>query len=467
MRIALVFPSYNLIKEAYGSKKQIKSGNLPPLGLGYLAGALEQKGHTVKIIDASAMGIGFNTTIGILKEFGPDFIGIAANNAVAKNALFLAGKAKEELNVPVILGGPHPSCFPEECLNTKGVDYIILGEGEKTFPELIDKISAKKEIKAIPGIGYKERGKAKFTVQTGPIMALDELPPIAWHLFDFKLYTPLPNQYRRLPAVNYITSRGCPWRKCAFCYQSGIMSQVYRRHSPERVIEDIKLLMHKYGMKEISFWDDNFLINENWIKRFCDLLKENKLDLAWSCYGKVSTPTEEMLKRVAEAGCWSVFYGIESGNQDLLDGINKGITLDQVRRTIKLTHKYGMETRGSFMLAIPGETPEKAEKTIKFAIALDLDYAQFLPTYPEYGTPLYDLAMKTGKIVKGYHGRTKAAYVPEGYKDGKQVEYYVKKAYSKFYFRPHYVWKVLKKIKSFNDFKKYFEGLKFMIGLTN
>ena len=112
------------------------------------------------------------------------------------------------------------------------------------------------------------------------------------------------------------------------------------------------------------------------------------MKLVWSCYGRVDTTTKDMLREVANAGCWSIFYGLESGNQDLLDGINKGITLEQIRETIKWTHKFGIETRGSFMLALPGETPEKAEKTINFAIELDLDYAQFTPAYPEYGTKL-------------------------------------------------------------------------------
>ena len=191
------------------------------------------------------------------------------------------------------------------------------------------------------------------------------------------------------------------------------------------------------------------------------------MNLVWSCYGRVDTASKEILKEVASAGCWSVFYGLESGNQDLLDFITKGITLEQTKETIKWTHKLGMESRGSFMLALPGETPKKAMKTINFAIEIDLDYAQFFPTYPEYGTKLYELARKKGKIIKGYHGRTKAAYIPEGYKGAKEVEYYIKLAYKKFYFRPYYVWKRLKGIRSFEDIKRYYEGFKFMIGLTH
>ena len=467
MKIALIFPPYNLIKEAYGSKKQIKRGNLPPLGLGYLGGALEEKGYDVKIIDASSMGIEYKRVIDILKKYRPNLIGISANNAVSKNSLILSRLIKKEMEIPIIIGGPYPTCFPNQCLNDKSVDYIVIGEGEIIFLELIDNVLNNRNIKEVSGIGYKEKNKIHFTEEAKPISKLDELPQIAWHLFDMKLYIPLPNQYKKLPAINYITSRGCVWRKCAFCYQAGIMGQIYRRHSPERVIKDIKYLIDNYEIKEISFWDDNFLINFKWVKKFCDLLRENKLNLIWSCYGRVDTVSKEMLKEVSKTGCWSVFYGIESGNQDLLDGINKGTNLEQIRNAIKWTHEFGMETRGSFMLALPGETPKKAEKTIKFAIELDLDYAQFLPTYPEYGTKLYELAMKTGRLVKGYHGRTKAAYIPEGYKGGGQVEYYIKRAYRKFYFRPRYMWKILKKIRSFDDIKKYYEGFKFMLGLTN
>ena len=177
--------------------------------------------------------------------------------------------------------------------------------------------------------------------------------------------------------------------------------------------------------------------------------------------------SEEMLRLVSENGCWSIFYGIESGNQDLLDKLNKGIKLEQIEKTISLTHKYGIETRGSFMLAIPGETKEKAIKTIKFAIELDLDYAQFLPTYPEYGTKLYEVALKEGKLNENYYGRKKAAYIPDGYKNAEEIEKMINLAYKKFYFRPKYILKTLKKIKSIDDIKKYAEGLWFMIGMSS
>jgi radical SAM superfamily enzyme YgiQ (UPF0313 family) len=176
----------------------------------------------------------------------------------------------------------------------------------------------------------------------------------------------------------------------------------------------------------------------------------------------------------AEAGCWSVSYGFESGNQDLLDNIKKGITLEQSRSAAEWAHKAGLEIMGTFMLGLPGETPEKGEKTIDFSIELDCTYAAFIPTHPFVGTELYEDAIAKGKLVKHpYSGKMLAtrfmpeiSYVPDGYIDAAQMEGLLKKAYRKFYMRPGYILKHVKKIKSLTDVKRYYDGIRFVMGIT-
>ena len=263
-----------------------------------------------------------------------------------------------------------------------------------------------------------------------------------------------------------ITSRGCPYGRCAFCYQAGKVGQRYRRHSPERIVSEIKDLTKTYNIREIAFWDDNFVINHSWVKQFCNILIEEKLHITWSCYSRVDTVNKDILDILAKAGCWSIFYGLESGVQELLDIVDKGITLNQSLTAIKLTHEAGIETRGSFMLALPGENPKLAKKTIDFAIRLNLDSAQFLATYPEYGTKLYERAMLKGQFMK-YRGMHGVTYVPEGYKDASEVKKMIKLAYIRFYLRSAFFLKYLKRIKNWKDFMKFFEGFKMILGITS
>jgi len=243
------------------------------------------------------------------------------------------------------------------------------------------------------------------------------------------------------------------------------MKERFRRHSIGRVIDEIEELCHKYGVREILFLDSEFLFNENWVVPFCELLKKKNMGITWSSTARVDSVNRKMLKAARDSGCWGVYYGFESGVQKLLDTISKGTTLEQARKVVAWTHEVGLETRGAFMAALPGETPELFMKTIQFAIDLDLTFAQFIATFPDPGTELYDIAIKMGKTGP-YRGMNKATYVPDGYKDTDEVEKMIRIAYRKFYLRGSYVLKSLKYIRNLNDVKRYIEGFFFVKGFT-
>jgi radical SAM superfamily enzyme YgiQ (UPF0313 family) len=229
------------------------------------------------------------------------------------------------------------------------------------------------------------------------IQNLDALPFPARDLLPMDKYIPLPNQYKRKPVANLMALRGCPYQ-CTFCSANAVFGCSLRMRSAQRVYDEIKQLVDTYGIREISFWDDTLTVNKKWLHELCDLIISNHLDITWSCYARVNTVDLDLLKKMKKAGCWNIFYGIESGNQELLDRIKKGITLDQIRNAVKLTKKAGIEVRGSFMIALPGETPEMAHKTIDFAIELDPDYAQFSITTPYPGTELFEQAKQYGEL---------------------------------------------------------------------
>ncbi|CAB1063582.1 hypothetical protein D1BOALGB6SA_8365, partial [Olavius sp. associated proteobacterium Delta 1] len=300
------------------------------------------------------------------------------------------------------------------------------------------------------------------------IKNLDTVAFPAYQKFYLDLYKALPRQVKRRPSLPFITSRGCFYRRCTFCFQASKMGQSYRRMSPVRVVNDLKYLIDTYKIKDITFWDDNFLINNRWLSEFAELIKENNIDLTWSCYGKVDTVCEESLVKLKSVGLWNIFFGFETGNQMLLNEIKKGITLAQSKKAVEICNRLGIDIRGSFMLALPGSTPEIDKQTVEFAKQLDLSYAQFHLTYPEFGTHLYDMAIKKGQIVRDieFKGRTTAVYIPDGYHDAKEVEKISKYAYLHFYFRLKYFLKHIKKIRSFHDLREYLFGTFFVLGIV-
>lgn len=469
MKVALVLPPFDLMRQGYGSKKDIKSGSLLPLNVGYLASPLLRDGHQVKIIDSLSLNYQ-NKDIGReLLKFKPDIIGISALTSSAKEAYSLIKYLKNLFPyVPLIFGGAHVNCFAEQVIKAVPMaDCLVYGEGEITFKKIVTAVEKNGRLpKDLPGTWIKDNGDFVKNPPAEVVMNLDEILPPAFELYNYRLNKPLPLQNKRWPVANLITSRGCPWGKCTFCFQGGRASQTYRRHSPERVVSEIKTLVGMHRIKEITFWDDNFLINEEWINKFCDLLDKEKINLAWTACGRVNTITKDMLARAKKSGLWCVFYGFETGNDDLLLRIKKGATMEQARQAAKWTADLGLDIRGSFMLALPGETPEKAMNTIDFAKELDVTFAQFLLAQPQWGTELYDDALNSGRMAPSFHGWTGVAYVPEGYKDAKEVRDMQKKAYRSFYFSPSFLWKHLTRIRNYDILKSYYQGLKYILGVS-
>ncbi|MBU1255527.1 MAG: radical SAM protein [Patescibacteria group bacterium] len=468
MKILLLTPPFNLMEKGYGSKRKLRAGFFPPLALGYLAAPLIKKGHQIKIIDSSPLNYENEDIRREVDEFKPDLIGISAVTASAEETYSLIDFLKGHYDLPIVLGGPHVNCFPDLVFKeAPKLDMIVLGEGERIFEEVVDYYEDNKEL-PIEVFGTRVRledGSIKMNPLAESVANLDEVLPPAHELYDYSLYRPLPLQYKKMPVANILTSRGCPWGRCTFCFEAGRASQKYRRHSPERVIKEIKFLIETQKIKEVAFWDDNFLVNEDWVNKFCDLLDKEGIKIPWSAYARVNTINRSMMERASKSGLWNIFYGIESGNQDLLDRIRKGITLDQIRQAIKWSNQLKIDSRGSIMLALPGETPAKALKTIEFACDVDFTYVQFLPTHPEWGTDLYDDALKSGRIVPMYKGRTTPTYIPDGYKDAEEIKKMLHLAYQKFYFRPKYIWKHFKRLRDLSKLKQYFDAFMYIIGV--
>jgi anaerobic magnesium-protoporphyrin IX monomethyl ester cyclase len=471
MRVTLIQPPTNFLEQAYGVRRKVKFGHAPPLGLGYIASYLEQDGHAVDILDAGSLQLTIEETVSRVEALRPDLVGMTVLTNYRESAGLLAEKIKERVpGVTTVLGGAHATYFFEQILDEMpGFDHVAYGEADTMIREYVRYARDPEKLRDVKGLVYRGAdGKAVINPPAPLLENLDEVPMPAWHLFDMSLYRPLPLQYRRLPFFTMITSRGCWWRRCKFCFQAGYCAVKYRRQSPQRVVDEMEVLHKKHGIREIAFWDDTFLMGLDWLRTLAGLLKERKLDITWVASGRINTMNEDIIRTVAEAGCWSIFMGIESGNQELLDIIDKGITLDQARKVLPVTKKYGMETRGAFMLGLPGETPEMARKTVRFALELDPTYAIFYATHPRFGTELYDIAMRSGKFIeKEFKGMSKVTYVPEGYRNAGELERMVRAAYLKYYVRPRYILKTLLRIRTPATFFGVIQGFVLFLGLSN
>ncbi len=431
-----------------------------PLGLAYLAAVLEECGHELQLIDAAVSRLDNNQILAMVKNFHPNIIGITALTPVYQIALSLANNLKEGLGLPIVIGGPHVTAIPQQTMENKCFDFAVLGEGERTFPELVEALEKDQEMSKVRGIAYRQGEKVVATGPQPPIDNLDVIPFPARHLLPpLAEYQPSPAAYKRLPQATMMTSRGCPYH-CAFCDHS-VFGNRFRARTARNVVDEIELLASKYGVNEIRFWDDMFNMDPIRVISICDEMISRGLDMPWTCLARADHMNAEILDAMASAGCWQIDYGIESGNQAILNGIMKGQTLDLVEKVVKMTRKAGVGVRGFFMLALPGETESTMRDTLRFAKKLNLTSAVFHLTTPFPGTTLFNLARNSGELredvsydayMLGFSDDV--PYVPKAL-NAQLIKDFQQTAYGEFYLRPSFLMKRILEIRSLGDIQRY------------
>ncbi len=456
MDLTLIFPP---IQKSESYNPFYETPMFPPLGLAMIAAKLEEDGFKVNIYDCEVSQIHLSQLKKIINKDNPKAIGITASTSI----YFQSRKAAKYLkyhfpDIPIIMGGPHVTIFASETLKQNPfVDYLVIGEGEITTSELLDSIEKNKTIfSEIKGIGYRENSHIKINEQRPYIKNIDELPLPARHLLPMKLYKPSERIVKRPPASHAIFSRGCPFR-CGFCSKA-IWGKTIRERSAEKVIEEIIHLKEKFGFHDIIFADDTFTINKKRVIKICNLLIKNKIDIAWSCLTRVDCVDKELLIKMKASGCHQIGYGIESGNQEILDLMKKDITIDQIRKAFQLTNRVKIDTRAYIMFGLPGESIAMAQNTIKFLKELDPDYANIYIYSPYPGTELFEIAKEKGEI-KNFNwtdfDKFNPIYIPFGRKRAEILKTY-KRAFWEFYFTPHYIKKRISKIDNLYELKKNF-----------
>lgn len=463
MKVSLINPARHITDKSIW--KRIDR-SLPSLGIAYIASYLRDNGVDVNIIDMKPENLAVQDVINRLKQFDPDFIGFTASTVQINPALSIAEIVKKRFpDKKIIFGGVHPTVFPEEILQNEFVDFVVRTEGEITMSELI----AGKKTDEILGLSYKDKSGQKILHNKDRpfIENLDELPMPAFDLLPITKYRPSLGNYKRLPAMSLITSRGCPG-KCSFCYTKP-MGRKIRFRSAQKIVEEIEFLIDNYGIKEISFYDDTFTLSKKNVKDFCNIIIEKKIDVTWSCMSRVDFIDEEMLGLMKKAGCHQIGYGIESASEDILKNINKNTSLEKARTARRLTSKAGIDCRAMFMLGSPGETKESIEKTIRFALDLNPDMVIFNITTPLPGTEMFFWAKEKGYLKSiGWDDYDLSHHIMDlPTIDSKTIMSYYKEAYKKFYLRPTYLLQRLLKIRSFSELKINIKTFSSLLGFYN
>ena len=393
-----------------------------PLGLLYIAAVLDESGYDVEILDAFMTDLPFRkkgdiTEVGMpyerikeeIQKRKPDIVGITNPfTSQVEQAIRVADIVKEiDPSILTVVGGPHGTVVPIEFLKeAKNVDIVAIGEGEYTMLDIVRFFEGNKKIDDVQGIAHRIYNEVVLNSSRPFKENLDELPYPAYHLVDMEKYlNPKTIEYRSFQkrALSMVTSRGCPFN-CSFCSVHLHMGKTFRAHSVDYVVDHIEYLVNKYRIKTIYFEDDNLTFDIERFEAICDKIIERGIKFHWETPNGVRADylTLDLLKKMKKTGCQSVFVGVESGDQYVLDNIiGKSLKLKNVVKFAKMCKKIGLKTGAFYIIGFPGETKETMRNTVDFALMLKRKYdvgMHLLFATPSYGTRLYEECKQKGYI---------------------------------------------------------------------
>ena len=423
MKVLLINPPITSIGE-------IKIANHPPLGLAYLAAYIRQQtSFKVKILDALVEGKNYpvekkyfrsgltdKQIKNIIRRYNPDVVGVSLMFTPYYQDGIRMNKLAKEVNPKIITvaGGAHTSSDPQKMIEL-GFDLAVFGEGEETFLEVLKEISNKQKVKSkkkesenlslityhispalkqINGLAYKSpEDKVVINPPRSLIKNLDTLPFPAWELLPMKKYDrPEDLTVMKHPLFSVTTSRGCPGH-CVYCSVQTVWGRTWRGRSPKNVVDEIEILIKKYGIREIHFMDDSLSVNKGRLTSICEEIIKRKLKFKWATPNGIAhwTLDEALVVKMKQAGCYRLTFGIESGNPQMRAWLGKPYGLKQADRLIRYANRIGLWTIATFILGFPYETKKQINQTINYAIKSDLDFTQFYRLSPKPGTKVYKI----------------------------------------------------------------------------
>jgi radical SAM superfamily enzyme YgiQ (UPF0313 family) len=372
--------------------------HLQPLGIMFVASAIRSKGHEVRIVDMKVENIGVSETMRRVGDFKPDVLGITAMTYESDCMHALAEQARETMpEMPVVVGGAHAANMPDETLlKGKGIDYVVIGEGEQTFTELLEALENGGDVRGVKGLAFRDNGKVVRTDPRPYIEDLDAWPFPAWDLIPVEKYFDIPRggiifHYKEFMTV--FSSRSCPYQ-CIYCHRN--LGKAYRARKPERVVDEIETLVRDYGIREIEFMDDMFNLSKERVQHICQAIGDRGLDIKMTFPNgmRADLLDVETLKALKAAGMYRTMLAIESGSPRMQKFMKKNVKLEKAKEIIEEAVKLGIMTHGAFMLGFPTETAEEMQMTIDFATRSKFHTAAFYRVLPFPGSELYEMVKK-------------------------------------------------------------------------
>jgi radical SAM superfamily enzyme YgiQ (UPF0313 family) len=449
MRVALLHAPY---AETYGPLKSA-SGRYFPLGLGYIGAVLKGAGHEVLFLDPETRSMPPEAVKKALQEFGPQLAGVSCATPSFPGARKLAGLVREAVpGCPTIIGGVHASAFPKQVLEeAPEFDMACSGEGEYLMLDLASALTDNRKLttdnlSSITGLTWRNNGTIVQNPTRAWISDLDSIPLPAREMADPDLYRPHAHNRRGKRATTIISSRGCPY-SCVFCASHVALGRQFRAHSPKYVADEIEFLSTKMGVDQLIFNDDTFTMDPKRVRGICEEILRRGLKVSWFCFARANTVNPELLALMKKAGCFSVGFGVETGDAEILKAIKKNETLEDLRKGVEWANEAGIKTQCFFVFGNPGETAETVEKTIKFAIELKPTLAFFNMMVPYPGTEMFDQHYGKGPGASGYRWEDWVAVGPRAtinIPGIPSLEKVVAEANRRFYFRPSQVWRYVR-----------------------
>ena len=431
-----------------------------PISLALCAAVVRKEGIEVKLTDCIVEDISFPHLQKMIEGYRPELVVInAVTPSIESDLSTVRWIKKIDHHIKTAVIGIHGTALPDNCFEIEPeLDYVVRGEPEYTVCDIALAIRDSKEIPTIAGISYQVSGEIFHNQERAAIKNLDELPFPAWDLIRRDKYRmPFTNKKFLLVA----TSRGCPYR-CTFCADNAYYGKKLRLKSPQRVVDELAWDKEKFGIDEFLFWTESFTINKEFSQDVAEEIIKRGLKVSWVCNSRVDNVDKDMLKRFKEAGCWMIGYGVESGNQRVLDSVNKEIKLEQTVQAINLAKACGLDVTAHCILGFPGETKETVKQTIRFVKKLDIDFAQFYCAVPFPGSELYNLSRKKGWINTSNWRRFEQNYsvLNTGSITAEEIMRLRSKAIKAFYLRPKIIFRTLRRIKSWTGLKKFISMVK-------
>ena len=386
----------------FGKFAKGAGNNTFPYGIACIASYLKERGYNVSYIDPNIENMSYNKYVKYIKSNKFDVISMGSTTLQIDYVIDTFKIIKKNIpGIITVLGGVHATLMPTETINdTDVVDYLILGEGEKPFYQLMEYINQNKKnlIKNIKGVCFKQNGKLILNpYSSSNRLSNREIPIPLFEIFPIEKYIPQITYAKTFPSYSIVASRGCVY-KCAFCNAGDILGRRVRYKPVDALLHEIRILKDKYRAKGIFFLDSTFTVNRKWLREFCNEYIRSDLNLPWACNSRTDTIDSELLLSMKDAGCWSILFGIESANQKSLDLINKRTTVEQNTYAIQLCLDLGYYVYTSYIICLPGETKEDTLNTINYAKRMGNHLAIFYLPVPYPKTRLWEICKEMGVL---------------------------------------------------------------------